>query len=199
MADALTNMLSAIPGLTVAPVEAADRVARATDTLAAARSLELDQMLEGSVDLADERLKVSARLVDVSTGRTRLAETFAQAQASATALQDAITQWVAQSMLQSTAVDPVHSYHPRSAEAFFLQLQARASLRAHAPVPAMRALVLFEQAVAAGILTETEAAMLKDYDRRVMEIVHVDDFEPYELGATAELEHGLAARPQQVA
>jgi acyl-CoA dehydrogenase len=56
-----------------------------------------------------------------------------------------------------------------------------------------------EQAVAAGILTETEAAMLKDYDRRVMEIVHVDDFEPYELGATAEPEQVLAARPQQVA
>lgn len=149
MADALTNMLSVIPGLTVAPVEAADRVASATDTLAAARSLELDQMLEGSVDLADERLKVSARLVDVATGRTREAQTFAQRQASATALQDAITQWVAQSMLQSSTVDPVRSYHPRSAEAFFLQLQARANLRAHAPVPAMRALVLFEQAVAA--------------------------------------------------
>jgi serine/threonine-protein kinase len=149
MADALTNMLSAIPGLTVAPVAAADRVSSAADTLEAARSLELDQMLEGSVDLDDERLKVSARLIDISTGRTRQAETFTQAEASAAALQEAITQWVAQSMLQSSAPDPVRSYHPRSSEAFFLQLQARTSLRAHAAVPAMRALVLFEQAVAA--------------------------------------------------
>src|SRR5262249_53893461 len=87
--------------------------------------------------------------VDIATGRTRQAETFAQAGASAAALQEAITQWVAQSMLPSSELDPVRSYHPRSSEAFFLQLQARASLRAHAPVPAMRALVLFEQAVAA--------------------------------------------------
>ncbi len=151
MADALTNMLSAIPGLTVAPVAAADRVSSAVDTLEAARSLELDQMLEGSVDLDDERLRVSARLIDISTGHTRQAETFAQVEGgpSAAALQEAITQWVAQSMLQSSAPDPVRSYHPRSPEAFFLQLQARASLRAHAAVPAMRALVLFEQAVAA--------------------------------------------------
>ena len=27
-----------------------------------------------------------------------------------------------------------------------------------------------------GIITETESAMLRDYDRRVMEIIHVDDF-----------------------
>jgi DNA-binding winged helix-turn-helix (wHTH) protein/tetratricopeptide (TPR) repeat protein len=149
MADALTNMLSAIPGLTVAPVAVADRISSGSDTLEAVRPPGMDQMLEGSVDLNDERLQVSARLVDTSTGRTRLAETFARSHASASTLQEAITQWVAQSMLQSTDLDPVRSYHPRSSEAFFLQLQARASLRAHAPVPAMRALVLFEQAVAA--------------------------------------------------
>ena len=36
--------------------------------------------------------------------------------------------------------------------------------------------------LAAGIITETEASQLRDYDRRVMELVHVDDFEPHELG-----------------
>jgi acyl-CoA dehydrogenase len=40
-----------------------------------------------------------------------------------------------------------------------------------------------QQAVAAGILSETEAAFLRDYDRRVMEIVHVDDFTTEELAA----------------
>jgi acyl-CoA dehydrogenase len=33
-----------------------------------------------------------------------------------------------------------------------------------------------QQALALGILSETEAAMLRDYDRRVMEIIQVDDF-----------------------
>jgi acyl-CoA dehydrogenase len=40
-----------------------------------------------------------------------------------------------------------------------------------------------QQALAAGILSETEAALLRDYDRRVMELIHVDDFANDELVA----------------
>jgi acyl-CoA dehydrogenase len=40
-----------------------------------------------------------------------------------------------------------------------------------------------QQALAAGILSETEAATLKDYDRRVMDIIQVDDFAPEDLAA----------------
>ena len=43
-----------------------------------------------------------------------------------------------------------------------------------------------QQALAAGIITETEAAQLRDYDRKVMDIVNVDDFEPHELGTQAQ-------------
>jgi acyl-CoA dehydrogenase len=38
------------------------------------------------------------------------------------------------------------------------------------------------QALAAGIITAEEAALLRDYDARVMELIHVDDFAPHELG-----------------
>jgi acyl-CoA dehydrogenase len=41
------------------------------------------------------------------------------------------------------------------------------------------------QALAAGIISETEAAQLRDYDRKVMELIHVDDFAPHELGTMA--------------
>lgn len=41
------------------------------------------------------------------------------------------------------------------------------------------------QALAAGIISDTEAAMLRDYDRKVMEIIAVDDFAPAELGTQA--------------
>jgi acyl-CoA dehydrogenase len=43
-----------------------------------------------------------------------------------------------------------------------------------------------QQALAAGIISESEAATLRDYDRKVMEIVNVDDFAPHELGTQAE-------------
>jgi acyl-CoA dehydrogenase len=40
-----------------------------------------------------------------------------------------------------------------------------------------------QQALAAGIVSETEAAVLRDYDRRVMDLIHVDDFETSEMAA----------------
>ena len=42
-----------------------------------------------------------------------------------------------------------------------------------------------QQALAAGILSETEAAVLRDYDRRVMDLINVDDFSSEELAAAA--------------
>ena len=42
------------------------------------------------------------------------------------------------------------------------------------------------QALTAGIISETEAAMLRDYDRKVMDIINVDDFAPNELGVQAQ-------------
>jgi len=39
------------------------------------------------------------------------------------------------------------------------------------------------EALAAGLITEAEAAQLREYDRKVMDIVNVDDFESHELAA----------------
>jgi acyl-CoA dehydrogenase len=49
------------------------------------------------------------------------------------------------------------------------------------------------EALAAGLITEAEAAQLREYDRKVMEIIHVDDFESQELAAGA----GEDAAPQR--
>ena len=52
-----------------------------------------------------------------------------------------------------------------------------------------------QQAAAAGIITETEANMLRDYDRKVMDLINVDDFAPHELGTQAEpVPHQAAVR-----
>jgi acyl-CoA dehydrogenase len=42
-----------------------------------------------------------------------------------------------------------------------------------------------QQALALGLISETEAAALRDYDRKLMDIIHVDDFEPDALGTRA--------------
>jgi len=51
-----------------------------------------------------------------------------------------------------------------------------------------------QQALAVGIVSETEAAALRDYDRKVMDLIHVDDFEPHELGALSAPASESAAR-----
>jgi acyl-CoA dehydrogenase len=53
-----------------------------------------------------------------------------------------------------------------------------------------------QQALAAGIVTDTEAALLREYDRKVMDLVHVDDFEQHELGTMAQADHLLRQRAQ---
>ena len=44
-------------------------------------------------------------------------------------------------------------------------------------LPALRGAALIEAAAAAGVINAAEADMLRDYDRRVMDIIHVDEFE----------------------
>ncbi len=56
-----------------------------------------------------------------------------------------------------------------------------------------------EQALEAGILSETEAARLREYDRKVMELIRVDDFAPEEIGAAAQPQSQPAARSSAVA
>jgi acyl-CoA dehydrogenase len=58
------------------------------------------------------------------------------------------------------------------------------------------------QALSLGIISDTEAASLRDYDRKVMELISVDDFESHELAAQAQVDDaqaGYQMNPGQVA
>lgn len=150
MADALTTALGTVPGLTVSPLGAMEGQADASDTIKAGRALGVGHVLEGSVQLQNDKLQVSARLVDVATGRTEWTERFAQPKRNGAQLQDAIAQRVARTVARASAAGhvPQRSYRPRSPQAYFLQLQARANLKLFVRLPTMKALGLFEQAVA---------------------------------------------------
>ena len=55
------------------------------------------------------------------------------------------------------------------------------------------------EAQAAGIISEAEAAQLREYDRKVMDIINVDDFDPRELVAGSTYEIQLDGGSAQVA
>ncbi len=141
IADAVTTALGGVPGVTISPVEA-------VENLAGARSLGVEHLLEGSVQRSAERLRVEVRLIEVASGRTEWSERFEQAPMDPSALQDAIAARVATSLPQSSPADhDVQSYRPRAAEAYFLQLEARAHLKPFTRLPLIKALTLFEQAL----------------------------------------------------
>jgi DNA-binding winged helix-turn-helix (wHTH) protein/tetratricopeptide (TPR) repeat protein len=141
IADAVSTALGTVPGLSVSPIDA-------VEDLAGARSLGVGHLLEGTVQRSDESLRVSARLIEVATGRTQWSERFEQPDVNGAALQDAIAARVATVLPQSSLVEPdVQSYRPRAAEAYFLQLEARAHLKPFTRLPLIKALTLFEQAL----------------------------------------------------
>jgi DNA-binding winged helix-turn-helix (wHTH) protein/tetratricopeptide (TPR) repeat protein len=148
IADAVTTALGALPGLTVWPVGAVEDLAGARDTVEACRTLGIGHLLEGAVRRSAERLQISARLIDVASGCTQWSERFEQSRVDGVVLQDAIAERVAASLPHlSAAGHGLHSYRPRAAEAYFLQLEARAHLKPFTRLPLMKALILFEQAL----------------------------------------------------
>jgi DNA-binding winged helix-turn-helix (wHTH) protein/tetratricopeptide (TPR) repeat protein len=142
IADAVSTALGTVAGLTVSAVQPIADPAHVG-------ALGVGHLLEGTVERSVESLRVSARLIEVASGRTEWSERFEQPDTNGAALQDAIAVRVATSLPQMSAVEPgVPSYRPRAAEAYFRQLEARAHLKPFTRLPLIKALTLFEQALA---------------------------------------------------
>jgi DNA-binding winged helix-turn-helix (wHTH) protein/tetratricopeptide (TPR) repeat protein len=141
IADAVSTALGSVPGLAVSPVQPLEGAVPV-------RALGVEHVLEGTVQRSDQSLSVAARLVEVASGRTEWSERFEQTEANGAALQDAIAARVTMLLPQASLVDAeVRSYRPRAAEAYFLQLEARAHLKPFTRLPLIKALTLFEQAL----------------------------------------------------
>lgn len=95
MADTLITQLSRIPGLKVSslsavlPFGAPDR-----DPLAAGRALRVDAILEGTLQVESQRLRVSARLLQVVDGLALWSNDFDEPMASLFGVQDAVARKV---------------------------------------------------------------------------------------------------------
>lgn len=141
IADAVSTALGAVPGLAVSPVQP-------LEDAVPVRALGVEHVLEGTVQRSDESLSVAARLVEVASGRTEWSERFERPAVDGAALQDAIAARVTMLLPQAALADAeVRSYRPRAAEAYFLQLEARAHLKPFTRLPLIKALTLFEQAL----------------------------------------------------
>jgi TolB-like protein/DNA-binding winged helix-turn-helix (wHTH) protein/Tfp pilus assembly protein PilF len=100
MSDTLIAKLSNVHQLTVRPTSSIIKYAGAQpDTLAAGRELGVDSVLEGTVQRAGDRVRVTVQLLDVRAGRPLWAQSFDEELRDIFVVQDAISQQVAEAML----------------------------------------------------------------------------------------------------
>lgn len=99
MADSVITRLSKLQKIRVRPTSASFRyVDVAVDPIVAGKELGVDAVLEGTVQMDGEWVRVSVRLIKVSDGKTLWADTFDQEFTHIFALQDSISTKVAKAL-----------------------------------------------------------------------------------------------------
>ncbi|MDX6696287.1 MAG: hypothetical protein QOF02_3890 [Blastocatellia bacterium] len=100
MADALITKLSNIRQISVRPTSAVIKFAGngQTDPIAAGRELNVDSVLEGSIQRAGDRMRVTVQLVSVRESRPLWAHTFDERLTDIFTVQDSISAQVAQAL-----------------------------------------------------------------------------------------------------
>ena len=116
----------------------------------------------------------------------RLARRVAELMTSATTARERLCRFAYTTLEPSNALGLLQEALTLAAAAEPIEQRIRVEGVRTGKVTALELPGRIQQALAAGIVSETEAALLREYDRKVMDLVHVDDFAPHELAAQEE-------------
>jgi DNA-binding winged helix-turn-helix (wHTH) protein/TolB-like protein/tetratricopeptide (TPR) repeat protein len=106
IADTLITRLNSLKQITVRPISAVRRyTALDQDAVAAGRELEVEAVLDGNIQKANGKIRVSARLVRIADGKPLWTRQFDEPATDIFAVQDAIAQRVAGDMMGSLSGD----------------------------------------------------------------------------------------------
>jgi TolB-like protein/Tfp pilus assembly protein PilF len=129
MADTLITRLSGIRDIVVRPMSSVRKYSELKqDVLAAGRELGVESVLEGSLQRRGKRVRVTVRLLNVSNGGSLWAGTFDEEMTDIFALQDAISEQVAQALsLELSKEDKTRlvKHYTQSTRAYQLYLKGR--------------------------------------------------------------------------
>ena len=126
MADALISQVSEVPGITVRPLSTVARHAGTDkDPLEIGRTLGVFAVLEGTLQKEDDRLRVTARLLRVSDGRSLWSGRFDEKMSGIFQVQDSIASLVMQTLAQHLGTQaPQHRARQPTLNADAYQLYA---------------------------------------------------------------------------
>lgn len=149
--DTLISKLSTTDRLVVRPTSAVLRYSGSQrDPLAAGRELRVEAVLDGRIQRAGERIRVSMQLVRVSDGATLWGGTFDEKLTDLFALQDSISQQVAQALLPRLSSEERHQLATRytdDLDAYTLYLKGRFHWNKYTEDGFRKAIEYFEQAI----------------------------------------------------
>ena len=152
IAETLISALAKVPGLEVAARTSAFSFRGKADDLAEiGRKLSVATVLEGSVQRAGDRVRITSQLVNIGTGRTLWAETFDRAAADIFAVQDEVAREVitvlkGRLLAEQSAVHTANA--TRDPEAYDLYLRGRFHWNRRNAADLTKAIGLFESAIA---------------------------------------------------
>ncbi|MFL6254554.1 MAG: winged helix-turn-helix domain-containing protein [Pyrinomonadaceae bacterium] len=150
LADALSTKLGGLRQVAVLPTSEVLKYDKpGQDPLAAGRALGADAVLDGVLRKDGDRVRVTARLLDVHTGRTLWAETFDEPWAGIFDVQDAITARVGEGLAVSLDLRDRERLAKRptdNPEAYVLYMQGEYLVGKHTQENYLRARELYQRA-----------------------------------------------------
>jgi DNA-binding winged helix-turn-helix (wHTH) protein/TolB-like protein len=150
MTDTLITKLSNLKEVIVRPTSAILKYGnQAKDPVVAGRELDVEAVLEGSIQRAGERVRVTVRLVKVADGTSLWAEKFDEKFTHILAVQDSISERVAESLLLKLSGEnreTLARHDTENTEAYELYLHGRFQFNKLSPGTINKAIEYFTQA-----------------------------------------------------
>jgi len=152
VAELLINRLSTLPGVVVKPLSSVRRFSSAEqDPLQAGRELEVAAVVDGYVQIQQDNVRLTARLLDVATGESLWAGNYTERLGNFFTVQDALATQVVNALAVQIPADARKRLVARStadAEAWQLYANGRYQLERRDPKGILRAKEFFQAAIA---------------------------------------------------
>ncbi len=152
MADTLIARLSSLGDVTVRPVSSVRRFGGLEqDPVATGKELRVDAVLDGSIQRAGDRIRMTVRLVSVPDSKTLWAESFDERFTDIFAVQDAVSRRIAEALalkLGGEKAVRLTSHHTEDPEAYLLYLKGQYFWNKITPEGARTAVEYYNQALA---------------------------------------------------
>ncbi|HLG16368.1 MAG TPA: tetratricopeptide repeat protein [Blastocatellia bacterium] len=150
IADALTTRLGGLGTVVVRPSSSLREYAPVENAISAGRELDVDAVLEGTIQRRYERLRVTARLVNVESGRTLWSDTREELWANLLTVEDSIAEKVIEALglgLTSEERKRLTRHGTDSVDAHELYLRGRFHLRGFSKDRVKRAIEYYQKAI----------------------------------------------------